>query len=385
LATVTYDHVSKHFNGMVAVADLDLRIGDGEFIVLVGPSGCGKSTALRLIAGLEQVTSGNLYIGDRRVNEVASRDRDVAMVFQNYALYPHMSVHENLAFGLTNRRVPKAEIQSRVKRAAEMLGIQTLLERKPRELSGGQRQRVALGRAIVREPQVFLMDEPLSNLDAQLRVQTRAELVRLHRRLATTTIYVTHDQVEAMTMGQRIAVMRDGVLQQIDTPEGLYTRPANTFVAGFIGSPSMNFFAGELGADGDRIMVLGAGLRLPLPSETAGGLGSFVGRRILFGIRPEHIIDPRQAATSNTAVARAQVSVVERLGAEVFVYLEADGQEFVARLDPRYTPRPGDTIDVAFATDRIHLFDPESEIALLRPEPDAPRPITADPPPLFQS
>ena len=250
MAGVTLDHVSKVFGEVRAVNDLTIQIHDKEFLVLVGPSGCGKSTALRLIAGLEEATAGDIYIGDRRVNDVAPKDRDIAMVFQSYALYPHMTVYDNLAFGLKLRKTPKTEIDRRVKEAAEILGLQNLLKRKPKQLSGGQRQRVALGRAIVREPQVFLMDEPLSNLDAKLRVQTRAELIKLHQRLQTTVIYVTHDQVEAMTMGHRIAVMRDGILQQLDTPQALYDRPANMFVAGFIGSPSMNFFEGTVsGAD----------------------------------------------------------------------------------------------------------------------------------------
>src|SRR5215217_4535162 len=250
MAGVTLDHVSKIFGEVKAVNDLTIQIHDKEFLVLVGPSGCGKSTALRLIAGLEEATAGDIYIGDRRVNDVAPKDRDIAMVFQSYALYPHMTVYDNLAFGLKLRRTPKSEIDRRVKEAAEILGLGNLLARKPKQLSGGQRQRVALGRAIVREPQVFLMDEPLSNLDAKLRVQTRAELIKLHQRLQTTVIYVTHDQVEAMTMGSRIAVMRDGILQQLDTPQSLYDRPANTFVAGFIGSPSMNFFDAKVVSDG---------------------------------------------------------------------------------------------------------------------------------------
>jgi multiple sugar transport system ATP-binding protein len=368
VASVSYDHVTKRYGERSAVNDLVLQVRDGEFLVLVGPSGCGKTTALRLLAGLEDATSGDVFIGGRRVNDVPPRDRDIAMVFQSYALYPHMSVYENLAFGLKLRRTPKPDIEIRVSKAAGMLGITELLQRKPRQLSGGQRQRVALGRAIVREPQVFLMDEPLSNLDAQLRVQTRAELIQLHQRLQTTTIYVTHDQVEAMTMGERIAVLRDGVLQQVDAPDALYGRPANVFVAGFIGSPSMNFFAGELGTDDNgHILVRGSGLTFPLPAAASQELRSFIGRHVLFGIRPEHITDPRQDVGPLTATTRARVSVVEPLGAEVFVYVQTDDAQFVARLDSRYAPRPGETIDVAVATDRIYLFDPDSEVALPMP------------------
>jgi multiple sugar transport system ATP-binding protein len=366
VARVTYDYVTKRFDGVVAVNDLLLEIRDGEFMVLVGPSGCGKSTALRMLAGLEDVTSGDVYIGERRVNDIPPRDRDIAMVFQSYALYPHMSVYENLAFGLQLRKTPRADVQARVQRAADMLGIGELLRRKPRELSGGQRQRVALGRAIVREPQVFLMDEPLSNLDAKLRVQTRAELIRLHQRLQTTTIYVTHDQIEAMTMGQRIAVMRDGILQQVDGPQALYSRPANVFVAGFIGSPSMNFFAGELGLDEDTVVVQRGGLTLPLAPALAQQIGPRPDRRVIFGIRPEHITDSRESLGPTTAPLRARVNVVEPVGAEVFAYLQTDDDtELMARLDARYTPRAGDTIDVAVATDRIHLFDPITEASLL--------------------
>jgi multiple sugar transport system ATP-binding protein len=377
VARVTYDHVTKRFDGVVAVDDLMLEVRDGEFMVLVGPSGCGKSTALRMLAGLEDVTSGDVYIGERRVTDVPPRDRDVAMVFQSYALYPHMSVYENLAFGLQLRKTPRSDVQARVQRAAEMLGIETLLRRKPRELSGGQRQRVALGRAIVREPQVFLMDEPLSNLDAKLRVQTRAELIRLHERLRTTTIYVTHDQVEAMTMGQRIAVMRDGVLQQVDGPQALYATPANIFVAGFIGSPSMNFFAGELARDQDTVFVRRGSLRLSLAPTVAREIGPRTDPHVILGIRPEHITDPREKLGPTIAPLRARVNVVEPVGAEVFAYLQTDDEtELVARIDARYTPRTGDMIDVAVATDRVHLFDPVTEVSLLY----APDRVTEAPP-----
>src|SRR5215207_1425649 len=280
MAGVLLDHVTKKFGDVTAVNDLSIQVQDREFLVLVGPSGCGKSTGLRLIAGLEEITSGDIYIGDRRVNDVAPKDRDIAMVFQSYALYPHMTVYDNLAFGLKLRRTPKAEIDRRVKEAAEILGLQNLLARKPKQLSGGQRQRVALGRAIVREPQVFLMDEPLSNLDAKLRVQTRAELIKLHQRLQTTVIYVTHDQVEAMTMGTRIAVMRDGILQQLDAPQVLYTRPANMFVAGFIGSPAMNFFEATLKRSQNGLAVDTGVFQVPVPPSKTEPLGKYIDRPV---------------------------------------------------------------------------------------------------------
>src|SRR5512141_1857845 len=278
MAGVTYDHVTKQFGEVKAVNDLSLDIKDKEFLVLVGPSGCGKTTALRLLAGLEEISAGNIYIGERLVNDVAPKDRDIAMVFQSYALYPHMSVYDNMAFGLRLRKTPKSEIDRRVKAAADTLGIKELLQRKPKQLSGGQRQRVALGRAIVREPKVFLMDEPLSNLDAKLRVQTRAEISKLHQRLETTFIYVTHDQPEAMTMGSRIAVMKDGVLQQLDTPQRLYDCPANMFVAGFIGSPAMNFFDATVGGSREDLYLDAGGFRLPVPGDKKETLAGYVGK-----------------------------------------------------------------------------------------------------------
>src|SRR5512136_429616 len=286
MASVKYEHVFKRYGEVVAVNDLNIEIADKEFLVFVGPSGCGKTTSLRLLAGLEEISEGNIYIGDRLVNDVAPKDRDIAMVFQSYALYPHMSVYENMAFGLKLRKTPKAEIERRVKEAAQILGIELLLDRKPKQLSGGQRQRVAVGRAIVREPKVFLFDEPLSNLDAKLRVQTRAEISKLHQRLGTTFIYVTHDQVEAMTMGSRIAVLRDGVLQQIDTPHTLYDMPANVFVAGFIGSPSMNFFEATLVGNGQEMHVQSDTFRLLVPSDKARAYAErgYAGREVLFGI-----------------------------------------------------------------------------------------------------
>src|SRR5712671_1557659 len=330
MAGVTLDHITKKYGEVTAVNDLNIQIRDQEFLVLVGPSGCGKSTALRMIAG------GDLYIGDRRVNDVAPKDRDIAMVFQSYALYPHMSVYDNMAFGLKLRKRPKPEIERRVKEAAELLGLQNLLQRKPKQLSGGQRQRVALGRAIVREPQVFLMDEPLSNLDAKLRVETRAGLIKLHQRLLTTTVYVTHDQTEAMTMGHRIAVMRDGLLQQLDTPQTLYDRPANLFVAGFIGSPAMNFFPGHLASEsgGQELWVQTSGMKLKLPEAIRSKVAQHTGREIVFGIRPEHIHHKSEVRDAEPGrIASVNVSVVEPLGSEVYAYLSTNGHEFIARMD----------------------------------------------------
>jgi multiple sugar transport system ATP-binding protein len=366
MAGVLLDHVTKKYGEVTAVTDLNIQIQDREFLVLVGPSGCGKSTALRMIAGLEEITGGDIFIGDRRVNDVAPKDRDIAMVFQSYALYPHMSVYDNMAFGLKLRKRPKAEIERRVKEAADLLGLQNLLQRKPKQLSGGQRQRVALGRAIVREPQVFLMDEPLSNLDAKLRVETRAGLIKLHQRLQTTTVYVTHDQVEAMTMGHRIAVMREGVLQQLDTPQTLYDRPANLFVAGFIGSPAMNFFPGQLVSEGQDLWVQTTGLKLRVPERSRAQLTSSNGREVVFGVRPEHIHhrnEVREAAPGTSA--NVKVSVVEPLGSEVFAYLSANGHEFIARMDASAKPVPGETIETVFETERLHIFDKETEQALV--------------------
>jgi len=365
MARVVLENVYKRFGEVTAVNNLNITVNDREFLVLVGPSGCGKSTALRLIAGLEELTAGDIYIGDRKVNDVAPKDRDIAMVFQSYALYPHMSVYDNLAFGLKLRKTPKAEIDRRVKEAAEILGLQQLLNRKPKQLSGGQRQRVALGRAIVREPQVFLMDEPLSNLDAKLRVQTRAELIKLHQRLQTTVIYVTHDQVEAMTMGNRIAVMRDGVLQQLDTPQVLYDHPVNMFVAGFIGSPAMNFFDGRIEAQGDNLFAVSNGLRLSIPPSRAAIIKQYAGKEVTFGIRPEDIHDIAEEPNADPGrVARVMVNVVEPLGSEVFLYVGAGNNEFISRVDPRTRARPGQTLDVVFNTDKLHVFDRQTQLSL---------------------
>jgi multiple sugar transport system ATP-binding protein len=365
MAGVTLEHVVKRFGDVVAVNDVSIEIEDKEFLVLVGPSGCGKSTILRLIAGLEELTDGNIYIGQRLVNDVAPKDRDIAMVFQNYALYPHMSVYDNLAFALKLRRTPKQEIARRVREAAEILGIEMLLNRKPKQLSGGQRQRVALGRAIVREPQVFLMDEPLSNLDAKLRVQTRAELIKLHRRLQTTVVYVTHDQVEAMTMGSRIAILRDGVLQQLDTPTEVYANPANIFVAGFIGSPAMNFFEAQLeGADGD-LTVKAAGIDLRLPPEVASRAKAHGSRHVVLGVRPEHIYDARRAPANGNQPANVKVDVVEHMGNETYVYLTAGETSFTARMDASLQAQPGDNLPVVIDSHKIHLFDPSTERAIV--------------------
>ncbi len=365
MASVTYDHVTKRFGEVIAVNDMNLDIPDKEFLVLVGPSGCGKTTALRLLAGLEEVTAGTIKIGDRVVNDIAPKDRDIAMVFQSYALYPHMSVYDNMAFGLKLRKTPKSEIDERVKEAAEILRIEELLDRKPKQLSGGQRQRVALGRAIVRNPRVFLMDEPLSNLDAKLRVQTRAEISKLHQQLQTTFIYVTHDQTEAMTMGTRIAVMKDGVLQQVDTPQNLYDSPDNTFVAGFIGSPAMNFFDAKVVGTVEEVYVEGPGFKLRVPPDKAKALANHLGKEVIFGIRPEDIHDreyspPGIAAETFSAI----VDVTELMGSEVYVYLLTDSKSFIGRFDPRTSARVGHKVDVAFDMENVHFFDPTTERAI---------------------
>ena len=361
MATVTFDHVTKRYGDVVAVSDLDLEIRDGEFMVLVGPSGCGKTTSLRMIAGLEDITDGTVRIGDRIVNDVAPKDRDIAMVFQRYALYPHMSVRDNLAFGLKLRKVPKAEIDRRVNEAAGILHLEGLLDRKPKALSGGQRQRVAVGRAIVREPSVFLMDEPLSNLDAKLRVQTRAELLRLHARLATTTVYVTHDQIEAMTMGQRIAVMSDAKLQQVGRPQDLYDAPVNQFVAGFIGSPSMNFLEVTVRRAGAGASIEAPGISIPVPSRYAVTVGN--GATLILGIRPEHM----QLESDESVGGRidATADVVEYLGNEELVHLDVSGTDVVALLSADHRVRPGDTLELRVKMDRILLFDPDSGMSLL--------------------
>ncbi|QBS36763.1 ABC transporter ATP-binding protein [Thermaerobacter sp. FW80] len=396
MARVQLVEVTKRFGSTVAVDRVSLDIADGEFLVLVGPSGCGKSTLLRLIAGLEDVTEGEIYIDDRNVNDVPPKDRDVAMVFQNYALYPHMTVYDNMAFGLRMRKVPRDEIDRRVRQAAETLGLTHLLKRRPAQLSGGQRQRVALGRAIVRDPKVFLMDEPLSNLDAQLRVQMRTELARLHQRLGTTTIYVTHDQVEAMTLGDRIAVLRDGKLQQVATPHEIYARPANVFVASFIGSPPMNFVRGQVESREDGVWFTGEGLTCRLEGElaeaaaaylrTGDGLGSSDGDRAgasgqgrrdaILGVRPEHVQarladEGSVAGTGASGGAAGQgphlvatVEVVEPLGAETYVYVTAGSLALTVRVDPRMVLRPGDRLALTLETGHLHLFDAATEASV---------------------
>ncbi len=365
MASVTYDHVTKRFGDVVAVSNLDIHVEDKEFLVLVGPSGCGKSTALRLLAGLEDISEGRILIGEKVVNDLPPKDRDIAMVFQSYALYPHMSVFDNMSFGLRLRKMPKDEIKRRVDKAAAILGIRELLQRKPRQLSGGQRQRVAVGRAIVREPNVFLLDEPLSNLDAKLRVQTRAQISKLHQDLKTTFIYVTHDQVEAMTMATRIAVMNFGVLQQIDTPHNLYEMPANKFVAGFIGSPSMNFFEAKLvKADGKLVADTGD-FKVDVPKSRSRAYEAYVGKPVTLGIRPEDIHDDKFTPPDIVpSKVDAKVDIVELMGNEIVAYLKVGTPEFVARIDPRSDFRVGDDVQVVFNADNMHLFDKDTEMAI---------------------
>ena len=364
----------KYPGGVVAVSDVNLEIRDKEFIVLVGPSGCGKSTTLRMIAGLEEISEGELYIGDRLVNDIAPKDRDIAMVFQNYALYPHMTVFDNMAFGLKLRKVPKAEIERKVNEAAKILDLTHLLDRKPKAMSGGQRQRVALGRAIVRSPKVFLLDEPLSNLDAKLRAQMRTEIAKIHKKLGTTFIYVTHDQTEAMTMGDRIVCMKDGFVQQIDTPQNLYENPVNKFVAGFLGSPQMNFIDAELKEEyGQFIVEFGAtngrGNRYQIivpESKVNEDLGNYVGKEIILGVRPESIHDEEMyLSNASTGVIAANVEITEMMGAETYLYLLCEGIPLTARVSPRSTARPGDDIKVAIDPNRIHIFDKETEKAIV--------------------
>ena len=362
MASVTYNQVYKRFDEVVAVNDLSLEIEDKEFLVLVGPSGCGKSTALRLLAGLEEITSGTLKIEDRVVNDIAPKDRDIAMVFQSYALYPHMSVYDNMAFGLKLRDYPKDQIEEQVQNAAGILGITPLLDRKPRQLSGGQRQRVALGRAIVRDPKVFLLDEPLSNLDAKLRVQTRAEITKLHKRLQTTFIYVTHDQVEAMTMADRIAVMNHGVLMQVDTPQNLYDSPDNLFVAGFIGSPAMNFFNAELVKEGEDIIIKTDSFAIKAPEDRKPTLEAHLGKPVIFGLRPENIHDPNFAPPRIISQeVEAKVDLTELMGNEIFLFLKSGEDEYVARVDPRTSYKMGDNVTMAFNMANMHIFDKETE------------------------
>lgn len=365
MASVTFDHVTKRFGDVVAVNNLDIQIEDKEFLVLVGPSGCGKSTALRLLAGLEEVTAGRILIGDKVVNDFPPKDRDIAMVFQSYALYPHMSVFDNMSFGLRLRKMPKEEIKRRVDKAATILDIQDLLQRKPRQLSGGQRQRVAVGRAIVRQPNVFLLDEPLSNLDAKLRVQTRAEISKLHQDLKTTFIYVTHDQVEAMTMATRIAVMNFGVLQQIDTPHNLYEMPANKFVAGFIGSPAMNFFEAKLVEADGKLAADTGDFKVDVPKSRGKAYGAYVGKPVTLGIRPEDIHDSKFTPPDIVpSKVEAKVDIVELMGNEIVTYVKSGKSDFIARVDPRSNYGVGDQVQLIFNVDNMHLFDKDTEMAI---------------------
>jgi multiple sugar transport system ATP-binding protein len=375
VAEVQLEKVSKIFpGGVVAVSDATLKINDKEFLVLVGPSGCGKSTFLRMIAGLEEPTQGTIKIGGEVVNDIPPKNRDIAMVFQNYALYPHMTVYKNMAFGLKLRHFPKAEIDERVKEAARILGITKLLDRKPKALSGGQRQRVAVGRAIVRQPKAFLFDEPLSNLDAKLRVEMRAELKKLHRRLQSTMIYVTHDQVEAMTLGDRIVVMNDGVVQQVDNPLNVYDYPENMFVAGFIGTPPMNFLKGRLVQENSRFYFDEGTVRILLPQRFISAVARLMGNPLTLGIRPEDLFDLKDyTATVNNNVVRATANVVEPLGNEMIVYFSTRTNEFIGKFDAHHRIAMGQEMQLVFDMDKIHLFDNDSgkNIALEKAHPRA--------------
>ena len=366
MARVIFQNVTKMYSGnpVPAVDNLSMEVYDQEFLVLVGPSGCGKSTAMRMVAGLEEISGGQIIIGDRVVNDLPPKDRDVAMVFQSYALYPHMSVYDNLAYPLKLRKVPKTERDQRVRQAAKTLDIENFLDRKPKALSGGQRQRVALGRAIVRDADLFLMDEPLSNLDAKLRVQTRAELIKLHERVNTTTIYVTHDQVEAMTMGDRIAVMSLGLLQQLDTPQNLYDTPANKFVAGFIGSPSMNFVDVTLEARDSRIYAVTPGFNMVTPARSGNALSQYVGKTVTMGVRPEHLVEASRLGAGGTSPIPVTIDIVEQLGNENFVYLLSGSTLLTARMAPDVRVQRGDRIDISVTPENLHFFDPQTEAAI---------------------
>lgn len=368
MASLSLEHITKVYpNGFEAVKDFNLEIKDKEFIIFVGPSGCGKSTTLRMIAGLEEISGGTLKIGDRVVNDVEPKDRDIAMVFQSYALYPHMTVYDNMAFSLKIRKTPKDQIDKMVHEAARILDLEKLLDRKPKALSGGQRQRVAMGRAIVRNPKVFLMDEPLSNLDAKLRVQMRTEISKLHQRLGATIIYVTHDQTEAMTLGTRIVVMKDGVVQQVDTPQNLYNEPGNLFVAGFIGSPQMNMLDAQVQVSGkEAYLQVGSTARVKLPENKAKKLieKGYDGKTVVMGIRPENITDDDEAVAGSEAVLEAKIEVYELLGAEVYLYFTVNGSNMTARVNPRTQARTGDTVKFALDVDKIHVFDKETELTI---------------------
>ena len=368
MASLSLQHINKTYpNGFEAVKDFNLEIEDKEFIIFVGPSGCGKSTTLRMVAGLEEITSGTLKIGDKVMNDVEPKDRDIAMVFQNYALYPHMTVYDNMAFGLKLRKVPKDQIDKAVREAARILDLEKLLDRKPKALSGGQRQRVAMGRAIVRNPKVFLMDEPLSNLDAKLRVQMRIEISKIHQRLGATIIYVTHDQTEAMTLGTRIVVMKDGVVQQVDTPQHLYEQPGNLFVAGFMGSPQMNFLDAQIAEKGGDLIAKVGEYDIVIPAAKAKVLkdGGYVGKTVVLGIRPEDIHDSQMFIEASPSVPMTStVKVYELLGAEVFLYFDVNGTQVTARVDPRTTAKTGDPIKFAFDMEKSHFFDKETELTI---------------------
>lgn len=369
MASLSLKNVCKVYpNGFVAVKDFNLDVADKEFIIFVGPSGCGKSTTLRMIAGLEEISSGELWIGDKLVNDVEPKDRDIAMVFQNYALYPHMTVYDNMSFGLKLRKVPKPEIDKLVHEAAKILGIEQLLDRKPKALSGGQRQRVAMGRAIVRDPKVFLMDEPLSNLDAKLRVQMRIEIQKIHQRLETTIIYVTHDQTEAMTLGTRIVVLKDGIIQQVDTPQNLYDKPCNVFVAGFMGSPQMNLINAKVVQSGEDVVLMFGGNTVKLPEGKAQKLieAGYVDTTVIMGIRPEDLNDSEVIINANPdCVIEATIRVYELLGAEVYLYFDIDEVNCTARVNPRTTARPGDTIKLGIDMTKLHIFDKDTEQVIL--------------------
>ena len=368
MASLSLQHINKTYpNGFQAVKDFNLEIEDKEFIIFVGPSGCGKSTTLRMIAGLEEISGGTLKIGDKVMNDVEPKDRDIAMVFQNYALYPHMTVYDNMAFGLKLRKVPKDQIDKAVREAARILDLEKLLDRKPKALSGGQRQRVAMGRAIVRNPKVFLMDEPLSNLDAKLRVQMRIEISKIHKRLGATIIYVTHDQTEAMTLGTRIVVMKDGVVQQVDTPQHLYEQPGNLFVAGFMGSPQMNFLDAQIAEKGGDLIAKVGEYDIVIPAAKAKVLkdGGYVGKTVVLGIRPEDIHDSQMFIEASPSVPMTStVKVYELLGAEVFLYFDVNGTQVTARVDPRTNSKTGDTIKFAFDMEKSHFFDKETELTI---------------------
>ena len=368
MASLSLQHINKTYpNGFQAVKDFNLEIEDKEFIIFVGPSGCGKSTTLRMIAGLEDISGGTLKIGEKVMNDVEPKDRDIAMVFQNYALYPHMTVYDNMAFGLKLRKVPKDQIDKAVREAARILDLEKLLDRKPKALSGGQRQRVAMGRAIVRNPKVFLMDEPLSNLDAKLRVQMRIEISKIHQRLGATIIYVTHDQTEAMTLGTRIVVMKDGVVQQVDTPQHLYEQPGNLFVAGFMGSPQMNFLDAQIAEKGGDLIAKVGEYDIVIPAAKAKVLkdGGYVGKTVVLGIRPEDIHDSQMFIEASPSVPMTStVKVYELLGAEVFLYFDVNGTQVTARVDPRTNSKTGDTIKFAFDMEKSHFFDKETELTI---------------------